>query len=130
MAVGRRFEEALQKALRMVDPASLGFDHTLITPTEEVRSLIIMLCTNIHDITPQELVNPTDKRIFAVAAALGDPERWSLRQLHQLTRIDPWFLSRMNNIVVMATKLRQLEGKVRTYYCSWREKTRNSIVFL
>ncbi|CAI8057001.1 CAD protein [Geodia barretti] len=93
MAVGRRFEEALQKALRMVDPASLGFDHTLTTPTEE------------------ELVNPTDKRIFAVAAALGDPERWSLRQLHQLTRIDPWFLSRMNNIVVMATKLCQLEGK-------------------
>ena len=41
MAVGRRFEEALQKALRMVDPASLGFDHTLTTPTEEVRSLII-----------------------------------------------------------------------------------------
>ena len=36
MAIGRRFEEALQKALRMVDPASLGFDHTLATPTEEV----------------------------------------------------------------------------------------------
>ena len=38
MAVGRRFEEALQKALRMVDPACLGFDHTLATPTEEVSS--------------------------------------------------------------------------------------------
>ena len=36
MAVGRRFEEALQKALRMVDPSCLGFDHTLTTPTEEV----------------------------------------------------------------------------------------------
>ena len=60
----------------------------------------------------QELVNPTDKRIFAVAAALSDPDRWSLRQLNQLTRIDPWFLSRMNNIITMATKLRQLECKV------------------
>ena len=117
MAVGRRFEEALQKALRMVDPASLGFDHTLTTPAVEVRSLIIDYAqTSMICITPQELVNPTDKRIFAVAAALGDPERWSLRQLHQLTRIDPWFLSRMNNIVVMATKLCQLEGTVRTYY--------------
>ena len=38
MAIGRRFEEALQKALRMVDPACLGLDHTLVTPTEEVGS--------------------------------------------------------------------------------------------
>ena len=38
MAIGRRFEEALQKALRMVDPACLGFDHTQTTPTEEVCS--------------------------------------------------------------------------------------------
>ena len=36
MAVGRRFEEALQKALRMVDPACLGFDPCTLTPTEEV----------------------------------------------------------------------------------------------
>ena len=60
----------------------------------------------------QELVNPTDRRIYAVAAALNDPERWSLQQLSQLTRIDPWFLSRMNNIITMATKLRQLDCKV------------------
>ena len=38
MAVGRRFEEALQKALRMVEPSSLGFDPFTITPTEEVSS--------------------------------------------------------------------------------------------
>ena len=62
----------------------------------------------------QELSNPTDKRIFAVAAALGDPERWSLRKLYQLTRIDPWFLSCMNNIVSMATRLCQLECNVGT----------------
>ena len=60
----------------------------------------------------QELVNPTDRRIYAVAAALNDPERWSLQQLSQLTRIDPWFLSRMNNIITMTTKLRQLDCKV------------------
>lgn len=36
MAVGRRFEEAFQKALRMVDPSSLGFDPNVVSPTEEV----------------------------------------------------------------------------------------------
>ena len=60
----------------------------------------------------QELINPTDKRIFAVAAALNDPERWSLQQLSQLTRIDPWFLSQMNNIITMVMTLRQLDCKV------------------
>ena len=45
MAVGRRFEEALQKALRMVDPSSLGFDPFLTTPTDEVsHELCMRLC--------------------------------------------------------------------------------------
>ena len=44
MAVGRRFEEALQKALRMVDPSSLGFDPHTLTPTEEVH----VLCSEGH----------------------------------------------------------------------------------
>lgn len=44
MAVGRRFEEALQKALRMVNPSSLGFDPYTVTPTEEVHVTSAVQC--------------------------------------------------------------------------------------
>ena len=70
-----------------------------MTPTEEVR----VQWSEGH---VQELINPTDKRIFAVAAALNDTEKWLLSQL---TRIDTWFL---NNIIAMVTTLHQLDGRV------------------
>jgi len=52
MAIGRRFEEALQKAMRMVDENVVGFDPTLKQPNDK------------------ELKEPTDKRMFVLAAAL------------------------------------------------------------
>ncbi|KAG8235696.1 hypothetical protein J437_LFUL014040 [Ladona fulva] len=79
MAVGRCFEEAFQKALRMVDEEVIGFDPTLKRASEE------------------ELAQPTDKRIFVLAAALK--AGWSIDRLYELTKIDPWFLHQMQKII-------------------------------
>ncbi|EHH55450.1 hypothetical protein EGM_04662, partial [Macaca fascicularis] len=89
MGIGRSFEEAFQKALRMVDENCVGFDHT-VKPVSD------------------ELETPTDKRIFVVAAAL-----WSgyVDRLYELTRIDRWFLHRMKRIITHAQLLEQHRGQ-------------------
>lgn len=79
MAIGRNFEEAFQKALRMVDSTVTGFDPYLNEPNEDA------------------LREPTDKRPFVLAAALK--AGYSFEKLHDLTKIDPWFLSKMKNII-------------------------------
>ncbi|XP_056151163.1 CAD protein [Lampris incognitus] len=78
MAIGHNFEEALQKALRMVDENCVGFDHT------------------IKPVSDQELQTPTDKRIFVLAAALR--AGYTVDRLYELTKIDRWFLHKMKNI--------------------------------
>ncbi|KAJ8377767.1 hypothetical protein AAFF_G00253830 [Aldrovandia affinis] len=78
MAIGRNFEEAFQKALRMVDENCVGFDHTIKPASEE------------------ELQTPTDKRIFVLASALR--AGYSVDRLYELTKIDRWFLHKMKNI--------------------------------
>uniref|UniRef100_A0A9J8ABW4 Carbamoyl-phosphate synthetase 2, aspartate transcarbamylase, and dihydroorotase n=1 Tax=Cyprinus carpio carpio TaxID=630221 RepID=A0A9J8ABW4_CYPCA len=78
MAIGRNFEEAFQKALRMVDENCVGFDHTIKPVSEE------------------ELQTPTDKRIFVLAAALH--AGYTVERLYELTKIDHWFLHKMKNI--------------------------------
>nr|XP_034369965.1 CAD protein isoform X2 [Arvicanthis niloticus] len=91
MGIGRSFEEAFQKALRMVDENCVGFDHT-VKPVSDV-----------------ELETPTDKRIFVVAAALW--AGYSVERLYELTRIDCWFLHRMKRIVTHAQLLEQHRGQ-------------------
>uniref|UniRef100_D4A8A0 Multifunctional protein CAD n=1 Tax=Rattus norvegicus TaxID=10116 RepID=D4A8A0_RAT len=91
MGIGRSFEEAFQKALRMVDENCVGFDHT-VKPVSDV-----------------ELETPTDKRIFVVAAALW--AGYSVERLYELTRIDCWFLHRMKRIVTHAKLLEQHRGR-------------------
>nr|NVI70416.1 rudimentary [Cucujiformia]NVI70488.1 rudimentary [Cucujiformia] len=79
MAIGRKFEEAFQKALRMVDENVSGFD------------------PNIQEVKDEELEQPTDRRMFVVAAALK--QGYSVDKLYELTKIDRWFLTKMKNIV-------------------------------
>ena len=67
MAIGRTFEEAFQKALRMVDESVLGFD------------------PDIKAVSENELSEPTDKRMFVLAAALS--EGYDIQELHNLTQI-------------------------------------------
>jgi carbamoyl-phosphate synthase large subunit len=87
MAVGRKFEEALQKSIRMIHPHYLGINEDL----------------SIGDLE-NELSNPTDKRIFAIFQALA--KGISLEKVASLTRIDPWFLHKINNLTEIEKELR------------------------
>ena len=89
MAIGRTFEEVIQKACRMVNPALDGLegrDSNLI-PDEEITPL------------ENQLKSATDTRLFAVQAALEDG--WTVDQVHAATKIDKWFLSKLKNIAEM-----------------------------
>ena len=83
MAIGRTWEESVQKALRMVDPAVRGF---------EPRGPVL----NSDDLI-SELHKPTDKRIFAIAQAM-DSDEISSRMITEHSDIDPWFLSKLRRI--------------------------------
>lgn len=91
MGIGRTMEESLQKALRMVDPSNPGFQPTMRFSEEELM---------------QELSVPTDKRIFAIAQALHD-ESMTVEQIHDITKIDLWFLCRLYDIVQTWNKMEQ-----------------------
>jgi len=87
MAIGRTFEEVIQKACRMVNPNLAGLDGE--------DSHIVDDDANLED----KLRIPTDERLFAVQLAL---ERgWSVDKIFELTKIDPWFLSKLHNIATM-----------------------------
>lgn len=89
MAIGRSFEEALQKALRMLD---VGV-HGLIANNNRFRF------ENLED----ALINPTDERIFAIAEALKSG--MSVDRVHELTKIDRWFLFKIQKILNIEKKL-------------------------
>ena len=90
MSIGRTFEEMLQKGLRMIGQGMHGF-----VGNEHVK----------FDDLDEELANPTDMRIFAIAQALE--KGYTIERLFELTKIDPWFLERMKNIVDYKHKLQE-----------------------
>ena len=82
MSIGRSFEEVIQKGLRMIGQGMHGFvgnEHTKFEDLDE------------------ELANPTDLRVFSIASALE--EGYTIERIHELTKIDPWFLGKLKNIV-------------------------------
>lgn len=90
MAIGRTLEESIQKAIRMVDPAVAGFQ-----PSDDFKTL---------EEVKKELDVPTDRRIFAIAQALHD-KSLSVAEIHEITKIDHWFLRRLENIVKCWNKM-------------------------
>lgn len=114
MAVGRRFEEALQKALRMVNEGVNGLEPITENLCEEVICTLMLTMSKVF--LYQDLTNPTDKRIFAIATALYDTKNYSVKKLAELTQIDPWFLSKMNNIMKMTRKLEAIDCKVLPFF--------------
>ncbi len=82
MAIGRTFEEVIQKGLRMIGQGMHGFVGN--------RELKI-------DDMDKALKEPTDKRIFVVAKALS--EGYTVERIHELTKIDRWFLQKLQNII-------------------------------
>ena len=94
MAIGRSFEEALQKAIRMVDIGADGLVGQNKGWTTEVLK--------------EELGEPTPQRIFAVSEAIerGMP----IEELHGLSHIDTWFLHKIQHIVQIGSRLRTTEN--------------------
>jgi len=93
MAIGRTFEEALQKAVRMLDIGRMG----VVGDDDEPEPLESLL---------DALENPTDERLFKVAKAIkmGVP----IEKIYELSGIDPWFLYKIRNIVEMEKRLKTL----------------------
>ena len=93
MAIGRSFEEMIQKGLRMIGQGMHGFvgnDHTRFDDLEN------------------ELQNPTDLRIFAIAQALE--EGYTIERIEELTKIDVWFLERLKHIVDLKHELQKYDN--------------------
>ncbi len=91
MAIGRSFEEALQKGLRMIGQGMHGF-----VENKELR---------IPDIDAA-LREPTDKRVFVISKALHLPE-YDIERIHELTKIDRWFLYKLKHIIDIDEQLKR-----------------------
>lgn len=91
MAIGRSYEEVLQKAIRMLD---IGMDG--------------LVCNNLKfSNLDKELAMPTGKRMFAISEAI---ERgYSIEKIYRLFKVNPWFLYKMKNIVDIESKLREYQ---------------------
>ncbi len=92
MSIGKSFEEIIQKGLRMIGQGMHGF---VGNKDMEFKNL------------DEELSNPTDLRIFAIAKALE--EGYSIERIYELTKIDHWFLEKLKNIVDFSKKLQSYE---------------------
>ncbi|KAF9915779.1 carbamoyl-phosphate synthase (glutamine-hydrolyzing) cpa2 [Lobosporangium transversale] len=86
MAIGRTFEESFQKAIRQVDPQFKGFQALEFPDVDKV------------------LANPTDRRLFAVGDAMLN-KGYTVDQVHNITKIDKWFLHKLSNIVAVHKEL-------------------------
>ena len=93
MAIGRTFEEAIQKGLRMIGQGMHGF--------VENKEL------SIEDLD-RALSEPTDRRIFAIAKAMT--HGYSVDRIHELTKIDRWFLYKLRNIIDTSAELEKFNS--------------------
>ena len=90
MAIGRNFEEAIQKGLRMIGQGMHGF--------VENKELEIP-CID------EALREPTDKRVFVISKAMH--QGYTVNQIHELTKIDRWFLNKLKHIIDIDEKLKR-----------------------
>jgi carbamoyl-phosphate synthase large subunit len=93
MSIGRTFEEAIQKGLRMIGQGMHGFVGNRDLELEDIDSL------------EYELSNPTDIRIFVIAEAFR--RNLSVVRVHNLTKIDKWFLHKLKNIFKLSNQLNE-----------------------
>jgi carbamoyl-phosphate synthase large subunit len=93
MAIGRTFEESIQKGLRMIGQGMHGFVANKDLMSDDLDSA---------------LSKPTDKRIFYIAQALH--EGYSIERIHELTKIDLWFLQKLENIISLEKNLSEFNS--------------------
>lgn len=89
MAIGRTFEEALQKGLRMIGQGMHGFTGNRPSVVDDIEGA---------------LKSPTDRRVFVIADAME--HGMTVDRIHELTKIDRWFLYKLRNIVDTTSELR------------------------
>ncbi|UCE24946.1 MAG: carbamoyl-phosphate synthase (glutamine-hydrolyzing) large subunit [Candidatus Zixiibacteriota bacterium] len=89
MAIGRKFEEALQKAMRMLETGA--------------RGVVLNNGIRFGDL-PQSLQEPTEQRIFAIAEAIK--AGMSIDEIHRITNINKWFIEKIANLTAIEQKLR------------------------
>lgn len=88
MAIGRNFEEAIQKGLRMIGQGMHGFVANKEMAVDDIDT---------------ELTKPTDKRIFVIAQAFK--HGYSVERIHELTKIDNWFLRKLEGIIALEDEM-------------------------
>jgi carbamoyl-phosphate synthase large subunit len=93
MAIGRTFEEAIQKGLRMIGQAMHGF-----TGNKDIE---------VDDIE-KSLSQPTDMRIFVISQAMK--KGWAVEDIYRKTKIDRWFLEKLHNIHLIADELEKFDS--------------------
>ncbi len=92
MAIGRTFEEVIQKGLRMIGQGMHGFVENKFMSVADID---------------KALSAPTDKRIFVISQAMQ--RGYSVDRIHELTKIDKWFLHKLHNIVETAKEMEQYD---------------------
>ncbi len=95
MAIGRTFEEVLQKALRMLDIGMKGLVGNDIEPIEDINEL------------KYSLSNPTDQRVFRIVEAIL--KGISIDEIYRLSRVDKWFLYKIKNVIDIEKALENLD---------------------
>ena len=103
MAIGRSFEEAIQKGIRMIGQGMHGFVGNILKAKD----------------IDEELENPTDARIFAIADAFD--KGYSVEKIHDLTKIDLWFLQRLENIHLLKEELLKFDKETDVSECLLRK---------
>lgn len=93
MAIGRNFEEAIQKGLRMIGQGMHGF-----VENKELEIPVI----------DAALREPTDKRVFIISKAMH--KGYSIDQIHELTKIDKWFLQKLKHIIDIDERMKALKS--------------------
>ena len=98
MAIGRTFEEAIQKGLRMIGQGMHGFVENKVLEIEDIDAA---------------LREPTDKRIFIISKAMHLPQ-YDIERIHELTKIDKWFLYKLKHIIDIDEALKKCNRKTLT----------------
>ncbi|MCP4296828.1 MAG: carbamoyl-phosphate synthase (glutamine-hydrolyzing) large subunit, partial [Proteobacteria bacterium] len=98
MSIGKTFQEALQKALRMLDIGAWG---VVANPNQIGRK-------ETHEALLEELKNPTDERVFSIPYALK--KGMTVAEIYKITHIDPWFLHKIANIVRVENLVTEYQG--------------------